>query len=296
MLMWPPLTGTQPSPVAPLSWVPPSGHTTGNRHDQWAKPGEGLRCCVCLHTRRPRLADREICGRKTQTNNNTPVPIPRTKPSRMLGQSEEQPTGMEDDICPSGTGALQGLAGGGGAGYTFFWSGWPKAERHNDGVALAIRAEFVGRLLCLPQGINDRLMSLCLPLRRDKFATIITVWNRHGIHMKTKLKIYKAVVLTTLLYRAEIRTFYSSKARKLNHFHLICLCRILKLRWQDGILDTEVLERTRILSIHAMLRQVQLRWSGHLDHSAWACAPPIYSLLDSVLIPGPGGEVEQRVR
>ncbi|VDL91488.1 unnamed protein product [Schistocephalus solidus] len=28
---------------------------------------------------------------------------------------------------------------------------------------------------------------------------------------------------------------------------------------------TEVLERTGILSIHAMLRQVQLRWSGHLD-------------------------------
>ncbi|VDM04566.1 unnamed protein product [Schistocephalus solidus] len=28
-----------------------SGHTRGNRHDRWAKPDEGLRCCVCLHTR-----------------------------------------------------------------------------------------------------------------------------------------------------------------------------------------------------------------------------------------------------
>ncbi|BHF68032.1 hypothetical protein SprV_0301106200 [Sparganum proliferum] len=37
-----------------------------------------------------------------------------------------------------------------------------------------------------------------------------------------------------------------------------------KLRWQDRVPDTEVLERTRILSIHAMLRQLQLRWSGHL--------------------------------
>uniref|UniRef100_A0A183SHY4 DUF3668 domain-containing protein n=1 Tax=Schistocephalus solidus TaxID=70667 RepID=A0A183SHY4_SCHSO len=40
--------------------------------------------------------------------------------------------------------------------------------------------------------------------------------------------------------------------------------RILKLRWQDRIPDTEVLERTGILSVHAMLRQLQLRWSGHL--------------------------------
>ncbi|VDL90077.1 unnamed protein product [Schistocephalus solidus] len=51
MLLWPPLTGTQLSPVTPPSWVLPSGHTPGNRHDRRAKPDEGLRCCVCLHTR-----------------------------------------------------------------------------------------------------------------------------------------------------------------------------------------------------------------------------------------------------
>ncbi|VDM01298.1 unnamed protein product [Schistocephalus solidus] len=38
----------------------------------------------------------------------------------------------------------------------------------------------------------------------------------------------------------------------------------MKLRWQDRIPDTEVLERTRILIIHAMLRQVRLRMSGYL--------------------------------
>ncbi|VDL99129.1 unnamed protein product [Schistocephalus solidus] len=40
--------------------------------------------------------------------------------------------------------------------------------------------------------------------------------------------------------------------------------KILKLRWQDGIPDTEVLDHTGILSIHAMLRQLQLRWTDHL--------------------------------
>ncbi|VDL87110.1 unnamed protein product [Schistocephalus solidus] len=29
------------------------------------------------------------------------------------------------------------------------------------------------------------------------------IWNRHAIYLNTKLKIYKAVVLTTLLYGAE---------------------------------------------------------------------------------------------
>ncbi|BHF77946.1 hypothetical protein SprV_0602105600 [Sparganum proliferum] len=63
-----------------------------------------------------------------------------------------------------------------GAGYNFFWSGRPNAERRDAGLAFAIRNDIVGRLLCLPQGINDRLMSLRLPLRGGKFATIISVY------------------------------------------------------------------------------------------------------------------------
>uniref|UniRef100_A0A183SJZ1 Reverse transcriptase domain-containing protein n=1 Tax=Schistocephalus solidus TaxID=70667 RepID=A0A183SJZ1_SCHSO len=41
-------------------------------------------------------------------------------------------------------------------------------------VIFSIRMDIVGRLPSLPQGINDPLMSLRLPLRRDKFATIIS--------------------------------------------------------------------------------------------------------------------------
>ncbi|VDL91074.1 unnamed protein product [Schistocephalus solidus] len=59
----------------------------------------------------------------------------------------------------------QGQLGELGAGYTLFWSGRPKDERRDAGVAFAIRNDIVGRLPCLPKGINDRLMSLRLPLR-----------------------------------------------------------------------------------------------------------------------------------
>nr|VZI31967.1 unnamed protein product [Spirometra erinaceieuropaei] len=62
------------------------------------------------------------------------------------------------------------------AGCTFFWSGRPRAQRRDAKVAFAIRNAIVGRLPCLPQGIKDRLMSLRLPLRGGKFATIISVY------------------------------------------------------------------------------------------------------------------------
>ncbi|BHF61154.1 hypothetical protein SprV_0100412600 [Sparganum proliferum] len=71
----------------------------------------------------------------------------------------------------------QGQLEEGGAGYTFFLSGRPRAERRDAGVAFAIRNDIVGRLPCLPQGINGRLMSLRLTLRRGgKFATIISAY------------------------------------------------------------------------------------------------------------------------
>ncbi|VDL85683.1 unnamed protein product [Schistocephalus solidus] len=74
-----------------------------------------------------------------------------------------------------------------GAGYTFFWSGRPEAERRDVGVAFAIRNAIVGRLSCLPQGINDRLMSLRLPLRKDMFATIISSPNDELLRGKEQI-------------------------------------------------------------------------------------------------------------
>uniref|UniRef100_A0A183SMX7 Reverse transcriptase domain-containing protein n=1 Tax=Schistocephalus solidus TaxID=70667 RepID=A0A183SMX7_SCHSO len=83
-----------------------------------------------------------------------------------------------------------------------------------------------------------------------------SVWKRHGVQLNTKLKMYKVVVLKTPLYGADPFTVYSNQVKKLNHFHLSCLRLILKLRWQERIPDTEVVERTGIISIHAMLKQI----------------------------------------
>nr|VZI52107.1 unnamed protein product [Spirometra erinaceieuropaei] len=63
-------------------------------------------------------------------------------------------------------------------GYTFFWDVHLREERRGAGVASAVLNDIVGRLPCLLQGTNDRLMSLSLPLRGGKFTTIISVYAR----------------------------------------------------------------------------------------------------------------------
>ena len=90
------------------------------------------------------------------------------------------------------------------------------------------------------------------------------VWDVAGIRTDTKLKVYNAVVLPTLLYGAETWTVYQWHARKLNHFHLACLRKILRIKWQDKVPDTEVLNRAKELSIFCHLKKIQLRWAGHV--------------------------------
>ena len=63
-----------------------------------------------------------------------------------------------------------------GAGYTFFWSGRATDDRREAGVGFAVRNELVNKLSSLPQGINDRLMTMKLTLTGKKQATIISAY------------------------------------------------------------------------------------------------------------------------
>ena len=69
--------------------------------------------------------------------------------------------------------AEEGLLKEVGAGYTFFWSGRKKEEA---GVGFAIKSHLVSKLSGLPTDINDRLMTLRLPLSGKRHATIINAY------------------------------------------------------------------------------------------------------------------------
>lgn len=90
------------------------------------------------------------------------------------------------------------------------------------------------------------------------------LWNNHGIQLFTKIAVYRAVVLTTLLYGCESWTLYRRHVSKLDQFHLRCLRKIAHIRWQDMIPNTTVLERCNTWGIEAFLIAAQLRWIGHV--------------------------------
>lgn len=75
----------------------------------------------------------------------------------------------------------------------------------------------------------------------------------------TKMAVYNACIISTLLYGSESWTTYSRQERRLNTFHLRCLRRILGISWQDKSPNTEVLSRANLPSMFTMLRQRRLR-------------------------------------
>ena len=100
--------------------------------------------------------------------------------------------------------------------------------------------------------------------QRSIWQTSHKCLGKKWIRLDTKLKVYKAVVLPTLLYACETWTVYQRHAKKLNHFHLSCLRKLLKIRWQDKIPDTEVLKKAKMQSVHTLLKLAQIGWTGHV--------------------------------
>ncbi|KAJ3595328.1 hypothetical protein NHX12_004632 [Muraenolepis orangiensis] len=90
------------------------------------------------------------------------------------------------------------------------------------------------------------------------------VFQNKNLHLRTKVCVYQAICITTLLYSCEAWVTYSRHIRALEQFHIRCLQRILGITWRDRVPHSEVLSKTNCRSIEATITQHQLRWLGHV--------------------------------
>ena len=91
------------------------------------------------------------------------------------------------------------------------------------------------------------------------------LWLNHDIRLDTKINVYRAAVLTPLLYGCETWTTYRRHVRLLDRFHQRCLRRIAGIRWQQLIPDTKVLKTCQIPGMESFLIKSKLRWTGHVS-------------------------------
>ena len=84
------------------------------------------------------------------------------------------------------------------------------------------------------------------------------VWTNLELTVKTKMVVYNACVVSTLMYGSETWTTYARQEKRLNSFHLRSIRRILGISWQDRVSNTEVLSRANLPSMFTLLRQRRL--------------------------------------
>ena len=90
------------------------------------------------------------------------------------------------------------------------------------------------------------------------------VFRNRNLRTGTKVKVYKAVCLSILLYGSECWVTYRSHLKQLEKFHIQSVQRILGLHWWDRVPHTEVRRRAEVDTIEAFLVQRLVRWAGHL--------------------------------
>ena len=84
-------------------------------------------------------------------------------------------------------------------GYTFFWSGKTEKKRRESGVGFAIRNTMVHLLEQDPSPVSDKIMTLRLPLERNAYATIISVYSPTMTNPEKTKRVSTAKLETYLL-------------------------------------------------------------------------------------------------
>ena len=127
---------------------------------------------------------------------------------------------------------------------------------------------------------NTDTLSLDVKLSKHigKASTTISKLTKRVLEIKhltipTNINVYKACVISTLLYASESWTTYSTQEQKVQVFHLRCLCRILRITWQDKVQNNNVLLRAGVLSMFTLLHQCHLCWLGHIHRIEDGCIP-----------------------
>jgi hypothetical protein len=97
-----------------------------------------------------------------------------------------------------------------------------------------------------------------------RFLYLKNVWTNASVSLRTKVHIFKAIVLSTLLYGSETWTVLENDIRQLEVFQLRCLRRICKLSYLTHTSNDDVLRRCNVDTIAQTLRLRRLSWMGHV--------------------------------
>ena len=103
------------------------------------------------------------------------------------------------------------------------------------------------------------------------------VWRCRYLCRRTKVAVFRTIVLPVLLYGCETWTLNKALRQKLNSFGTKSLRRILGYRWDNFISNQRLLEETGMRYLTCIIRERQLRHFGHV--ARFPEADPVHRIL-----------------
>jgi hypothetical protein len=90
------------------------------------------------------------------------------------------------------------------------------------------------------------------------------IWKRRDITLKTKFRVYRALIEPIALYGAESWTLTAGVKNKLDVFDNECVRTILGIKWNDRINNEELRERSKQEPLSEKAASRIIRWAGHV--------------------------------
>ena len=106
--------------------------------------------------------------------------------------------------------------------------------------------------------------------RIEKAGTAYQIWRRkvfrsHSLSRQTKMRVFRTLVMSTLLYGAETWPVTKKDIRKLTTFQMRCLRDILGVTLWHKHRNADILTETGELPVEHQLRLKRLQWFGHVQ-------------------------------
>ena len=133
--------------------------------------------------------------------------------------------------------------------------------------------EYLGSIISEDCSLDKEVSSRISKAPRNFNSLCRVLWYQSRIKTRTKIKLFKSVILSTLLYGSETWVPLVTHVKHLQVFIMRCVRVILGVTRWDQKRNTELRAAAGLERVEVMLMRRRLRWLGHVARMEETCIP-----------------------
>ena len=94
------------------------------------------------------------------------------------------------------------------------------------------------------------------------------IWYQKKLKRKTKMRLFKSIIMPILLYGCETWAPLSNHVQRLQSFVNMCVRSICEISMRDMLRNIEIRRRGNIEGVGSILQLKRLKWLGHIERMA----------------------------